>query len=145
MFKLYRKFIFLRDIKLWQQYNFNYIDSQKIYLTSSQFSKFPGLLWYFKNLYKEINSELKLIEEINGIETNLNYDNNYIGYNYVDQDDYENLKLCELGKFFDTDINDCAEATKSPVEYCEHYANKNYQCLNCKMKKYIYLYLMNMS
>ena len=111
-------------------------------LTSSQFSKFPGLLWYFKNLYREINSELKLIEEINEIETNLNYDNTYIGYNYVDPDNqgiYENLnKLCNLGEYFDTDINDCTEATKTPVEYCEHYANKNYQCLNCKDEE-IYL------
>ena len=49
-------------------------------------------------------------------------------------------KLCNLGEYFDTDINDCTEATKSPVEYCEHYANKNYQCLNCKDEE-IYLRL----
>ena len=26
-------------------------------------------------------------------------------------------KLCNLGEYFDTDINYCAEETKSPVEY----------------------------
>ena len=139
IFKIYRSnnflsnfgFIFLRDIKLWQQYNFNYIDSKYILFDSSNYHKFPGLLWYFKNLYEEIDSELKLKEELSGTQINLNYDNDYIGYNYVN-DQYKDLILCNLGEYYNDDINGCSELINSPVEHCENYANKNYQCLNCK-------------
>ena len=165
-FKIYRSedfynnfgIIFIREIKLWQQYNLDYLDSQHIYFDMKEITKeeikknFPGLLMYYKNefnLTKEKNSIIK--EEISGTTTTVSKSPDYLGYNIVDPNpdaEYYVIKLeqiCPYGQVYDKKnyICKCADGFMpngdkcNPVgseldALCEVYSNTDKQCFQCK-------------
>ncbi len=146
-FKIYRNdnsltnfgFIFLREIKLWQQYNYKNIISKDIYFTRDQIiSKFPGLLMYFKNLYKDIGSRLIFKEEKTETEIELSYMTDFIGYNIVkkkstlstDTFELDNFKLCPLGQYYDS--LSCISKSPTKVTHCEKISTSFDNCIICK-------------
>ena len=166
-FKIYRSssaytnfgFIFLRDIKLWQEYNYNFIDTQYITLnkkfkevdpktlkdvietlTPEEIkTKFPGLVQYYRNLYKEIDSELVMIEEVKQVTTKVYRKIDYVGYNVVDPNNkglISDLILCPLGQIYNSVSRQCVEK-KSTV--CEYVANTLGPCITC-VNNQVYLH-----
>ena len=166
-FKIYRSedfynnfgIIFIREIKLWQQYNLDYLDSQHIFFDMKEITKedikknFPGLLMYYKNefnLTKEKNSIIK--EEISGEETAVSKSPDYLGYNIVDPNPDAELyvirleQICPYGQVYDSKIYECVCPDKfDPVgdnkckprdeeldATCEVYSNTEKQCFQCK-------------
>ena len=165
-FKIYRSedfknnfgIVFIREIKLWQQYNLDYVDSQHIFfdmdkITKEQIKKnFPGLLMYYKNLFnltKEGNSVIK--EELTGTISIVTKSPDYLGYNIVDPNpDAEQFMMrlediCPIGHVYNTEDETCtcAEGFEedgdkcNPVgseldATCENYGNIEKQCLQCK-------------
>ena len=111
-------YVFLRDIKLWQQYNFNYINTQYINLIDDvglydakilkSSGLYPGLITYIKGDFnqEEYNDTLiyqryKLVNLVGKDELGHDYqkthiisrrmpdgDNDYLGYNIVDPNNY---------------------------------------------------------
>ena len=165
-FKIYRSedfknnfgIVFIREIKLWQQYNLDYLDSQHIFFDMNQITKeeikknFPGLLMYYKNLFnltKEGNSVVK--EELSGKTTIITRSPDYLGYNIVDPNpDAEQYmmkleEICPYGKVYDMNLYKCTCASGfepsgdscNPVgieldALCEVYSNTEKQCFQCK-------------
>ena len=154
-FKIYRSsdsytnfgYIFIRELKLWQQYNFQYLDSK--YYDFNDLSidlikkNFPGLLWYYKNLYKDIGSKLILKEELSETEIQLGYMADYIGYNIVDpanEGKTDLLDLCPVDEVYLEDELKCISKSSSPTEACAQYADPISNCLICREnKKYLYV------
>ena len=153
-FKIYRSsdsytnfgYIFIRELKLWQQYNFQYLDS-KYYdfndLTIEQIKKnFPGLLWYYKNLYKDTDSKLILKEELSETEIQLAYMPDYIGYNIIDPNNDGKtalLDLCPVDEVYLEDDLRCNSQPAQPTDSCAQFADPSYNCLICREnKKYLY-------
>ncbi len=150
-FKIYRSdnsytnfgYIFIREIKFWQQYNFKYLDS-KYYDFNLEVDvikqTFPGLLWYFRNLYEDIDSRLVLIEELTGAETSLIYMSDYVGYNIVDPKNEGKtslLTLCPSNQIYSTENVECEN--KAASDDCNTFADGNNNCLICRNDKYIYV------
>ena len=167
-FKIYRSedfynnfgFVFLREIKLWQQYNLDYLDSQRLYFDMNSITKeeikknFPGLLLYYKNLWnltEEGNSIIK--EELTATCTIVTRSPDYLGYNIIFPEGnentfyLENVEACPYGKVYDPSIPDicrCADGFESTSDnkcipigeeldaLCEVYSNKEKQCFQCK-------------
>ena len=146
-FKIYRNtnsltnfgFIFLREIKLWQQYNYYNIISKDIYFNKDEIlSKFPGLLMYFKNLYKDIGSKLIFKEEKTETEIELSYMSDFIGYNIVkkkstistDTFELDNFKLCSLGEYYNS--LSCISKLPTKVSECEKISTLSENCIICK-------------
>jgi len=168
-FKIYRSedfynnfgFVFLREIKLWQQYNLDYIDAKRIYFDMNEITKeeikknFPGLLLYYKNLWnltQEGNSVIK--EELSATETIVSKSPDYLGYNIVrfegDEDTFylENELICPYGHVwvedntkptncrcadgFEEEYNKCIPKGAEVDALCEIYSNKEKQCFQCK-------------
>ena len=71
-------FVFLKNIRLWQQYNFKYIDTSYINLIS--YDKFPGLLSYYKNNY---DGQMTIVDDIDKVYSRITRQNTFRGYNYV--------------------------------------------------------------
>ena len=168
-FKIYRSedfynnfgFVFLREIKLWQQYNLDYLDSKRIYFDMNEITKeeikknFPGLLLYYKNLWnltQEGNSVIK--EELSASETFVSKSPDYVGYNIVrfegDEDTFylEEQLICAYGHVWVEDNtaptnckcadgfeeigNKCVPQGEEIDALCEIYSNKEKQCFQCK-------------
>ena len=82
-------FVFLKNIRLWQQYNFKYIDTSYINLIS--YDKFPGLLSYYKNNY---DGQMTIVDDIDKVYTRITRQNTFRGYNYV-LDKYTEELICD--------------------------------------------------
>ena len=152
-------FIFLREIKLWQQYNFNHVKSSHISLLSFGTynenekianGKYPGLLSYIK-----ANLDLKYYNEIiNGNYYLINYigednqpgeynkiylytniikrkENEFIGYNIV-KDDFKDIILCNEKTIYNSLNEICENSDKNILENlnCEILGDSN-NCISC--------------
>ena len=118
-------FVFLKNIKLWQQYNFNYIDTANINLIS--YDKFPGLMSYYINDY---NGDMRIVDVVdmnNLVYSKLTRFSDFIGYNYVDFS-YKNLILCSEGTVKDT--NDACLTPNGLGANCE-LGGYNDKCIYC--------------
>ena len=150
-------FVFLRELKLWQQYNYIYIDSSYINLESyglyskenrKSFGIFPGLIAYYKNEFKISDYEAELnpphrytIENLLGGESNVEVHlvnkwstmrrPNFIGYNIVDPTNdgsYKDVTLCEEGEVYNESSDTCS---KPLTTHCEIPADIGDTCLTC--------------
>ena len=118
-FRIYRSsdflvnfgYVFIRELKLWQQYNLDFLDSQYIYFDLSKTNvdyikkNFPGLLLYYKNEFNLNEDNNPVITEIlSGTSTIIGRDPNYVGYNIVDPNrmGYAEplIQICPLGKVY---------------------------------------------
>ena len=169
-FKIYKSedflynfgFVFIKEIKLWQQYNIDYLDTKNIYfdmtiMTKEQLKEsFPGLLQYYQNDYFRTEKGTYMItEQITGKTANLTKVATYIGYNIINDDlgspeIFENVYSCPYGQVYDaeaTDIDDictcvngmekidgeCVITSDDEVDStCQVYSNVEKQCLQCK-------------
>jgi hypothetical protein len=86
-------FSFVRELKLFNSYNFKFWDKILHHLTKNNFKY---LLHYFSNLFNEDKLKYsKISDEIEGIVTKLVVKHKHIGYNYVIN--YRYLTICEEG------------------------------------------------
>ena len=163
-FKIYRAkdfytnfgFVFIREIKMWQQYNLDYLDSQYIFFDMNEITKeeikkrFPGLLLYYKNefnLTAEGNTVIR--EELSGKISILTRSPDYVGYNIVDPDAqnivskldiicpfghvyYSSENSCKCAEGFDEIGSSCVAGETELDSLCEIYSNKDKQCFQCK-------------
>ena len=157
-------FLFIRELKLWQQYNVNFIDTSYINLDlelvlkydksiGRSRGKYPGLITLIRNEFDIEEYE----DAINGIYhiTNLlieedddtyqyNYtltrnDNNYIGYNLIDPtnaDYYKTLVLCSEGWVYNSLYGYCEQPSYTK---CLYPGDTKDTCIMCKdEEKYIH-------
>ena len=139
-------FVFLRELKLWQQYNFEFIDTSYIDLQSygiynkelrKTSGNYPGLIAYFKNDFKAkdyediINSPHKYtIINLLGGEANVEVQlvnkwiatrrSGFIGYNVVDptnRDNYKDLTLCVEGEVYSESTDTCSKLISTHCEF----------------------------
>lgn len=126
-------FVFLREIKFWQQNNFKYIDSS--YINMKSYNKWPGLLSYFKTKY---SGTYEIYEEIKGTTTLATRKNDYIGYNIVDPNNagyYSTLNLCEESFVYNSATSTCVTPA---LTRCEYPGDISDNCISCdEDKKYI--------
>ena len=158
-------YVFLREIKLWQQYNFNYINTAYIDLVddvglyNSKILKssglYPGLITYIKsdfnqNDYEEVlfNQKYKLINLVGkddlGYEYPRTYDNiirkaDFLGYNIIDPNNYgyySDLVICSEGYVYSSENNMCLEVS---VTKCRYPGDISDNCISCPDENpYIY-------
>ena len=98
-FKIYKSenfldnfgFVFIKEIKLWQQYNINYLDTKHIYFDMTKITKeeikktFPGLLLYYQNDFNLTKEGLSVIkEQMTGDIKYIYRTSKYIGYNILE-------------------------------------------------------------
>ena len=113
-------FLFIRELKLWRQYNFNLIQTTYINLTPSLY---PGLLHFYRNQFKyEIDVAgiitIYIIDEKDALNrTNLTPRNDWLSYNVVDSR-YSELSLCVEGEYFDTILVSCE--SKQVTRFSKH-------------------------
>ena len=154
-------FVFLKEIKLWQQYNIDFLDTKNIFFDMTKITKeeikenFPGLLLYYQNnfLRTELGS-YTIIEQLSGKTANLTKVPEYLGYNIINDtkgspEYFEYVYSCPYGQVYDsnaTDGNYCvcvygmeknADGDCIPVDdeidaLCQVYSNIDKQCLQCK-------------
>ena len=153
-------FIFIRNIKLWQQYNFKFIDSKYINLNSygkydssirKSNSFYPGLLTYIKgdlslNDYEKTKIGKYTLYNLLGDDNtnikytiNLNRRNTFKNYNYIDPENnnlYSILNICEEGEYYNEGTSTCISTFSSN---CEFVSDSNNNCLTCpEEKKYLH-------
>ena len=157
-------YLFIREIKLFQQYNFKYIVSQFIdlknlvgsYEQTSTISTgvFPGLLAYIKSEFDpadfeqvKTKNETKIINECGSDELAAPYPktnivkrrSDFLGYNIVDPDNtglYDDLTLCSEGYVYNSGTESCIELALS---HCEYPGDTTDNCITCAQEnKYIY-------
>ena len=147
-------FVFLREMKLWQQYNYKLIDTSHIALKTYGYYSvdnlktsgiFPGLISFFKNKfevseYDNVKSSHKytlvneVIEETNIFLPRLSTAyrrNSFIGYNWVDPDNsglYSELVLCEEGLVYIESKDTCI---KPAATHCSLPADSLDNCMTC--------------
>ena len=150
-------FVFLRELKLWQQYNFEYIDTSFIDLQSfglynkelrKTYGIYPGLIGYFKNDFKITDYEAELnaphtytIINLLGGDANVEVHlvnkwkttrrTNFIGYNIVDptnKGNYKDLTLCEEGEVYNESSDTCS---KPITTHCEYPGDIGDKCITC--------------
>ena len=151
-------FIFLREMKLWQQYNYHYIDTSRIdlktygYYSVDQLKSsgiFPGLISFFKNEFKiseyenvKQNKYYKIINEMME-DTNIFIPrisdayrkNTFIGYNWVDPENsglYSELVLCEESMVYVEAKDDCMIPAAT---HCELPGDALDNCITCNEKE----------
>ena len=148
-------FVFIREIKLWQQYNLDYLDSQYIYFDMSETTvedlkkDFPGLLLYYKNEFNLTEDRNPIITEIlTGTSEVIGRDPNYVGYNIVDPNRLGYaplLKICPYGQVYKEVPNQSCECAPGLIKdtsnnkcvpdenaICKIYSNLEKQCFQCK-------------
>ena len=150
-------FVFLRELKLWQQYNVKFIDTSSIDLQSyGLYNKelrktsgiFPGLIAYYKNDFKIKDYEAELnaphrytIINLLGGEANVEVHlvnkwtvtrrTGFIGYNIVDptnNGNYRDLTLCEEGEVYNESSDTCS---KPITTHCEYPGDMGDTCITC--------------
>ena len=96
-------FSFVRELKLYSSYNYDFWDDSFYNLKKEHFNY---LLHHFRNDFNyEKLSDAKIIDQIQGTVTKLNAKSNRIGYNYVM--DYEKLVICEEGYVYNNVTKTC--------------------------------------
>ena len=150
-------FVFIRDLKLFRQYNLDFIDSkyQDLYDVFDLKNDFPGLLLFFKNEFNvDENFNPIITEIITNTSTTMGRDPDYVGYNIVDPENKgyaPPLVICPHGKVYDdlsiekcecppgfnkvkdalgTEI--CQPKPEEEDKLCEVYSDLVKQCLKCK-------------
>ena len=152
-------YIFIKNLKLFQEYNFKYIDTSYIAIssigeyneeTSKSTGKYPSLISYFKNELKPddyINTERGLYTLIN----ELGHDNtatddpykyhktsnwerilDFRGYNYIDPKNegyYSDLITCQEGSVFNSATNTCSTPT---LTHCGIPGDISDNCISCE-------------
>ena len=84
-------FSFVRELKLFNSYNFNFWDQSLHQLTKNNFQYW---LYYFGNIFNEDKlKDSKISDKIEGLVTKLVLKPKRIGYNYVIN--YKYLTICE--------------------------------------------------
>ena len=150
-------FVFLRELKLWQQYNYRYVDSSTLDIQSyglyskeirKSFGRYPGLIAYYKNDFKvedyqaELNAPhtytiINLLGGDANVEVHLvnkwkaTRRIKFIGYNIVDptnKGNYKDLTLCEEGEVYISSSDTC---TKPVSTHCEYPADVGDSCVTC--------------
>ena len=153
-------YVFIRELKLWQQYNLDFLDTKYIYFDLSQTSvqqiktDFPGLLLYYKNEFhlNERNNPV-ITEVLTDTSTEIGRDPDYVGYNVVDPNRMgyaQLLTICPYGKVYDDlqpvdkckcpdglvedpdDNNKCIAIDDEVYSLCQIYSNLEKQCFQCK-------------
>ena len=157
-------FFFIRELKLWQQYNLNFIDTSYINLSSDSFGLYNKTGHYSLGLYPGlitlIRSEYSIEQYEDAIEgkyhiTNLVIEEeeeypypresvitrgkNYIGYNLIDpsnSDYYKTLKLCEEGWVYNSLFDQCEQPSYTK---CLYPGDTKDTCMLCpETAKYIH-------
>ena len=96
-------FSFVRELKLFSSFNFDFWDES---LHNLQHSHFEYLLHSFNNRFSgERIADTKITDAVEGLVTKLTLRANRIGYNYVK--DYEYLVICEEGYVYNSITNKC--------------------------------------
>ena len=149
-------YVFLKDIKLWQQYNFNYINTQYInlldevglYKSNNKKSEgiFPGLITYIKSDFipddyeNTLNNEKYKLINLVGIDKEgypykktyeFNRKNDFLGYNIIDPDNYgyyTDLIICNKGYVYSSENNMCIEVS---VTKCKYPGDMSDNCISC--------------
>ena len=147
-------FIFLRQMKLWQQYNYKLIDTSHIDLVTYGYYSvdtlktsgiFPGLISFFKNKFEiseydnvKTRHQYKIINEVmeeNNIfiprETIAYRRNDFIGYNWVDPENsglYSELVLCEEGQVYIESTDSCIQPAAT---HCSLPGDSLDNCITC--------------
>ena len=148
-------YVFLRDIKLWQQYNFHYINTQYINLIDdvglynaedkSTSGLYPGLITYIKGDFKQEdyqmtleNKQYKLINLVGKDDIGYAYPKTYIferedflGYNIIDPNNYgyySDLITCSEGYTYSSENNMCLEVS---VTKCRYPGDISDNCISC--------------
>ena len=151
-------FLFLREIKLWQQYNFKYINTQYINLVDDvglydvsihkSTGIYPGLITYITSEfnqedYEEVmnyNYKYKLINLVGKDDLGYVYrktytlyrnEDEFLGYNIVDPDNYgyyEDFLICEEGYYYNSESNVCLEVT---LTKCRYPGDVSDNCISC--------------
>ena len=128
-------FLFIRELKLWQQFNYKYIDTSRIEIHDNKI-KYPGLMHLFRFNFN--NSTI--VDNLDGKNHLIERRIDFIGYNIVDPDAkglYTDLLLCQEGKIYDQNSKICSPSTVDTKE-CEFAANSNNDCILCpENKKYL--------
>ena len=153
-------FFFIRELKLWQQYNLNYIDTSYINLASYSFynkvlkrsdGEFPGLITLIRSEYdikkygdaidgRYYVTNLMIPEDETDYprESKLRRGNNYIGYNLIDpsnSDYYKTLLLCDEDWVYNSLFNYCE---KPSYTKCKSPGDTKDTCMLCpETAKYI--------
>ena len=149
-------YVFIREIKLWQQYNIDYLDSKNIYFDMNEITKedikkkFPGLLLYYINDFNLTVEGNSVIKEILSDKVDiLTRTPDYLGYNIVDplaNNIVSRLEfICPFGQVYNYDRYECecprgftpkgskCDPIGSELDaLCETYSNTDKQCLQCK-------------
>ena len=152
-------YVFIREIKLWQQYNLDFIDSQYIEFDLSKITvaeiktQFPGLLLYYKNEFSLTEEDYNpvITEVLSGTSTIIGRDPNYIGYNVVDPNlagyapDFDicpygqvhnelllNKCVCPEDYVLNTALNICEHKDDPDSKICKIFSNLELQCFECK-------------
>ena len=147
-------YVFIRELKLWRQYNLDFLDSQYIYFDISNITKlkedFPGLLLYYKNEYdRSLQNNPVITEILSNYSTELGRDPDYVGYNIVDPTNMgyaKNLTLCPYGQTYydvtedcrcpdgyEKNLDDiCVPEENEEAELCKVVSNLQAHCLKCK-------------
>ena len=127
-------FLYLRNINLWQQSNFKYVNVERMNLKHNT-NTYPGLLHSF--LANHNNSTI--VDYVKWSETELKRRVTFIGYNFVDPlGNYKDLILCNDGDVYDQTLKACV--TKAPTldTNCEIIGTTTESCIKCKgLYKYI--------
>ena len=150
-------FVFLRELKLWQQYNREFVDSSFVNLQSfglyskesrKSYGILPGLIAFYKNEFKISDYEAELnpphrytIINLLGGEANVEIHlvnkwntrrrPNFIGYNIVDPTNvgnYKDLTLCEEGEVYNESSDTCSKPLKT---HCEIPGDIGDKCITC--------------
>ena len=151
-------FLFLREIKLWQQYNFKYINTQYINLVDdvglynvNEYKSsgiYPGLITYITSEFKQedyeevMNSDYKykLVNLVGKQDLGYDYPREYtvlrnnaefLGYNIVDPDNYgyyEDFLICEEGYYYNSESNVCLEVS---LTKCRYPGDVSDNCISC--------------
>ena len=157
-------YVFLKDIKLWQQYNFNYINTQYINLIddvglyssakSESSGMYPGLITYIKADFNQddyaavlTNATYKLENLVGDDDLASLYKKTYtikrqkgfLGYNIIDPDNYgyySDLVTCGEGYVYNSENDICLEVT---VTKCKYPGDISDNCISCpEENRYIY-------
>ena len=157
-------YVFLRDIKLWQQYNFNYINTQYInleddvglYSAANKKSSglYPGLITFIKGNFDQddyertLNKKQYRLENLIGIDQigytyqktyNFTRKDNFLGYNIIDPNNYNyysDLVTCNEGYVYSSENNMCLEVS---VTKCRYPGDISDNCISCPDESpYIY-------
>ena len=96
-------FSFVRELKLFSSYNFDFWDESHHNIKKEHFEY---LLHYFSNSFTKLKlTEAQIVDKVEGLVTPLTVKDNRIGYNYVI--DYKYLVICEEGYVYNEVSNRC--------------------------------------